>query len=346
MAANPPTDEGSSSVGSVRGNERVGYNGLEEWIEDDNVRRPNPLFHGYPYPPDESPSSPPPATDTSLPPHTGIRPLQPAASPFTPTPGPRYAGTVFQTDTPRPSGHAGVRQNPLLNPSPLQQGSGSTRPIRRPRERSRFEQMLEEEDRREEESYLSLMGNRPRAPRLPAQSSARQQPKDAAAGKRKRPDDSPAEADPRGPATPQPNAPSIQIAPATTAFPRPPSELRVQGRQYRNVEGVPANANPFAGRERLRHPVHAGDDGRGNAPGGVTRALGPRNPRGINIWHLSQGGLRMRLPGNRRLIPAAGRVHWNELWSNAPPDFVDLRLLGGIELSTEELLTVSENFQL
>ncbi|KAF2676888.1 hypothetical protein K458DRAFT_396467 [Lentithecium fluviatile CBS 122367] len=118
---------------------------------------------------------------------------------------------------------------------------------------------------------------------------------------------------------------------------REPGSLRVPGRRYQNIQGVPAHFSPFIGVPVVRHPVDDVDSGYGPPPRIVQEA--DRRKRGINSWNLPQAALTHRLQNARGIVRPAHMVHYNALWSQAPPDFVDVRLLGDVEVTAAELMT-------
>jgi hypothetical protein len=110
-------------------------------------------------------------------------------------------------------------------------------------------------------------------------------------------------------------------------------------RNYQNIEGVPAQTQPFLSVPPVHHPVDTSDTGLGPRPNTTSEAT--RHGRGINSWSLAPAALRQRLSNARDTLKSAHQVRFNHLWSQAPPDFVDIRLLRTIEISAVELMTVS-----
>jgi hypothetical protein len=141
-------------------------------------------------------------------------------------------------------------------------------------------------------------------------------------------------------------APDIKVPPPPSnpllARPPPvrePKSLRVPNRHYQNIEGVPSDTSPFVGVPLVRHPVDATDTGYGPAPRETQSAQ--RHTRGITPYQLSQAALAQRLTHARGILRSAESVLYNALWSQAPPSFVDIRMLGNVQITAAELLTVS-----
>jgi hypothetical protein len=133
--------------------------------------------------------------------------------------------------------------------------------------------------------------------------------------------------------------PSSKPAPTRPPPVREPGSLRVPNRRYQNVEGVPDYNSPFIGVPEVHYPVNSRDTGYGPAP--PVQSV-DRHGRGINPYQMAPAALTQRLNNARHLLRPAHQVLYNALWSQAPPNFVDVRLLGDIQVTAVELLTVSE----
>jgi hypothetical protein len=142
------------------------------------------------------------------------------------------------------------------------------------------------------------------------------------------------------PAHPPPANPH-QIMPPPV---REPGSLRVPSRIYQNIEGVPHGTQPFLLVPPVHYPVNANDDGFGPDPGTIPEAA--RRVKGINNFKLPPAALRERLMnhgGNlKAILKPTQDVSTHALWSNAPPNYVDISAhLGSLELTAVELMTVS-----